>query len=188
MKTKKRRKIKRLIIISLILTSCNPFISKDLRYKNRVNRKITRFIKKYPEALTTDTIKDTVLVKIPKVKIDTFVQIKTDTTILAEIKNDTIRQWVRKYIKTYQPIKDTITQKINGYTFSFWFGGSKLYYSVKKPVQVVKKVNKVVVQKVQKVKLTIPEKIMNVLAKFWRWIVIVIILIVGVKIVKKTIL
>jgi len=179
--------MKKLIIISLslIIISCSPFISKDLRRKNRCNRKLARVTRKCPELLHTDTIQDTLSFNVPRVEIDTFVQIKRDTSILTEIKNDTIREWVRKYINTYKPFEDTITQKIDDYTFVFWFVGSKLHYRVVKPLKVIKKINKIPVKFVKKVKLTIIEQIRNILNKYWWWFIIVIILYFAYKIVSN---
>ena len=109
-----------IIVLSLFIASCNPFISKDLRYKNRCNKKLDRVVKKCPELLSNDTIIDTLVFKIPEVRIDSVIKIERDTTILSLIKNDTIKDIVRHYIINHKAIKDTITIHDKGYTFKFY--------------------------------------------------------------------
>jgi len=178
-----------LIIAATLLISCNPFISKDLRHKNKCNRQLERVTKRCPELLQQETIKDTVILQIPKVEIDTFIQLQTDTfkldSVINLIKDTTTRKFIYNYIKTEVYPKDTIRQKIDGYTFSFWFVGSKMYYSVKKPLQVVKKINDVKVNKVVPIKLSIWEQILNGLSRFRWWILVLLGVILGFKILKK---
>lgn len=77
-----------LILLSILLISCNPFISKELRRKNKCNRKLDKVIRKCPELQKKDTTIahfDTTIV-INEVGIDTLVEIKFDTLELIKEK------------------------------------------------------------------------------------------------------
>jgi hypothetical protein len=91
----------------IFLASCNPFISKELRRKNKCNRKLQRVTTKCPELIQTDTFTRVVTFEVPKLQIDSFIEIKPDTMWLSEIRNDTIRQLVREKIFDSFPF-DTI--------------------------------------------------------------------------------
>lgn len=139
--------MKRLTIILLALTfiSCSPFISKDLRRKNKCNRKYKRAVKKCPELLSKDTavvIYDTIIVTPPS-KMDTAISfnfdtvtlfkdklrlklIKTTDTLLidAECLPDTIRieTQIRVPYETFKEVELTITDKILNFLNKwFWY-------------------------------------------------------------------
>ena len=87
------------ILLSIFLVSCNPFISKDLRRKNKCNIKLERVTKKCPELLKKDTIiakVDTTIVT-NKVRVDTLVSTKHDTI---EIIKDKFRVKIVNLIDT----------------------------------------------------------------------------------------
>lgn len=168
--------------------SCNPFISKDLRRKNKCNRKIDKVNDRYdrktkkiaiycPEILHKDTIRDTLRIEIPKLRIDSFIVIQKDTaeidSLLNLIASKKTRTVIKKYITNYVPLKDTIIHEIEGYTFKFFNSGGNIAYRVEKPLEVIETTSEVVIEDIQKVELTIEEKIMNFLSRFWLWIVIV---------------
>jgi len=156
--------------------SCNPFINKDLRKKNRCNRKLERVLKKCPELIQTDTIIDTVTIDIPKVQIDSFITIKRDTSWLYEIKNDTIRQLVREKIFEYFPFEDTIAHYVDGYTFLFYNVNGNIGYSVTKPPERLLKQIKTPVKIIKPIQLTIWEQVLNGFGRFWWWIVLAVVL------------
>lgn len=138
-----------LILILLILfTSCSPFISKELRRKNRCNRKLERVTKKCPELLSKDTIYlnfDTTIVT-KEVRVDTLVSTKFDTL---EIIKD---KFHLKLIKT------TDTLIING-----GCDADTVY---------IDKIIKVPYTKVEQIKLTPLEHLANWFSKFWWWLII----------------
>lgn len=77
-----------LILLSIFLIGCNPFISKELRRKNKCNRKLERVTKKCPELLNKDTLVvnvDTTIVT-KEVRVDTLVSTKHDTIEIAKDK------------------------------------------------------------------------------------------------------
>jgi len=141
--------------LCVVFTSCNPFISKELRRKNKCNRKLERVIKKCPELLNVDTLIvnfDTTVIT-NEVRIDTLVQINFDTLLIREDKfhvkivriNDTLR---------ISGGCDSDTIFINKFI--------KVPYNVVKPVQ-----------------LTLFEQILNILSRFWWWLIILFILYVA---------
>lgn len=181
--------MKRILIILLTITfaSCSPFISKGLRKKNKCNRKVERINTNYqkkiiklsyscPEALIKDTIRDTLTIEIPEVKIDTFFIIQKDTaeidSLLNLIKNKKTRSVVKEYITNYIPLKDTITHEIDGYTFKFFNHNGNIGYSVDRPAEIIEKASEIVISRIEKIELTLWEKIMNLLNGFWWWILI----------------
>lgn len=134
-----------IILSLLILSSCNPFITKELRRKNKCNRKLKRVVDKCPELLKQDTavyVYDTTIITRNS-KADTIVSLNFDTITLekdklrlklikttdtliinAECLPDTIR--IKEYIKVpfekVQPIELTTYEKIvNGFKPFFWW-------------------------------------------------------------------
>lgn len=134
-----------IILSLLILTGCNPFLTKELRRKNKCNRKLKRVVDKCPELLKQDTavyVYDTTIITrnskadtIFSLNFDTITLEKdklrlkliktTDTLIInAECLPDTIR--IKEYIKVpfekVQPIELTTYEKIvNGFKPFFWW-------------------------------------------------------------------
>jgi len=149
------------LIISFSLLACNPFISKDLRKKNRANRKLAKVIKKYPELLNKDTTIvnfDTTIVTTD-VKVDTVLSTNFDTLKIVRDK------FHLKLIKT------TDTLIIDGGCLSDTIYIDK---EILVPIDVVKPVQ-----------LTIAEQVLNGLGRFWWWILIAIILIFATEILSK---
>lgn len=138
-----------LILILLILfTSCNPFISKELRRKNKCNRKLERVTKRCPELLKKDTLIanfDTTIVT-KEVRVDTLVSTKFDTL---EIIKD---KFHLKLIKT------TDTLLIEG--------------GCDADTIIVTQYVKVPYTKVEQIKLTPLEHLANWFSRFWWWLII----------------
>tara|TARA_R110001632_G_scaffold183114_5_gene303216 strand:- start:113 stop:598 length:486 start_codon:yes stop_codon:yes gene_type:complete len=157
-------------------------MTKELRKKNRVNKRFERFIKRNPELKKIDTV----IIEIPKVEIDTFVSLNFDTlkldSIVYLIKDTTIRSIVRKYITNEVYPNDTLKQFIDGFNFAFWFTDGNLNYSVEKPLETIKKP----VEVFKKVELTFIEQAQNLFTKFWRWFVLLLIFTVILYFIKKT--
>ena len=134
-----------IILSLLILTGCNPFLTKELRRKNKCNRKLKRVVDKCPGLLKQDTavyVYDTTIITANS-KADTIVSLNFDTITLekdklrlklikttdtliinAECLPDTIR--IKEYIKVpfekVQPIELTTYEKmVNGFKPFFWW-------------------------------------------------------------------
>ena len=132
------------ILLSIFLVGCNPFISKDLRRKNKCNRKLERVTKKCPELLKKDTLianLDTTIVT-NEVRVDTLVSTKHDTieiikdkfrvkivnlidTLLVEGGCDAdtvvITKTVKVPYKIVTPVKLTILDHIANYFSKLWW-------------------------------------------------------------------
>ena len=141
-----------LIILSLTFLGCSPFISKDLRRKNKCNRKLDRVVKTCPELLKHDT---------------TIVNFDT-TIVTKEVRVDTL---VNSKFDTIEIIKDKFHVKIVNLIDSFYIQGgcdSDTIY--------IDKIIKVPYNKVGPIKLTIIDHIMNGFNKFWWWLIILAVL------------
>ena len=167
-----------LILLSIILlSSCNPFISKDLRKKNKCNRKLERVVKKCPELLNTDTIIDTITVTIPEIRIDTVLKVEIDTLVIGDIINalDTIKtdkekiRYLTQYVTQAMYIDTNLT--IDGVFIHINLLDGELLVSIDKPLEVVKVLDTDIIQTIKKIKLTPLESFTNWIGKFW-WILI----------------
>ena len=88
--------MKSLLILSLIIISCSP------------QRRFDRLIKKNPWLLTKDTlfikdtIRDTIRINIPEVRVDTVVEyIDLFDTIYLEKEQLKVKVWMDRYNKVY---------------------------------------------------------------------------------------
>jgi len=201
--------MKKLLIILLAvgLISCNPFISKDLRQKNKCNKKIEKEIKRHkkkaakinlicPGALSSDTIRDTieVEVEIPSTEIDSFIVVQKDyaaiDSLVNLIKNNKTREIIRKYITEYVPIKDTIIHLKDGYTIKFWSKDGKINYTINKPkeTKIVEVPTETIVEELKPIPLTVWEQIMNFLGHWMWWIIIILAILVTLRYLKRIIL
>lgn len=141
--------IKNLIILLILisLVGCNPFISKELRHKNKCNRKLERLSKKC-DIIRYDTTYlnfDTTIVT-KEVRVDTLVSTQFDTL---EITKDKFH---------LRLIKTTDTLLING-----GCDADTVY---------IDKIIKVPYTKVEQIKLTPLEHLANWFSKFWWWLII----------------
>ena len=160
-KLNKMKKYILILIAGLFLTSCNPFINKDLRKKNRANRKLERLIKKFPEL----EVKDTLVVRLDTV-------IVTDSVVVSQafsLKFDTVE--IVKENFRLKLIKTTDTLIVEGGCVSDTIYLDKEFYI---PYDVVKKVE-----------LTPIEIVLNVLSKFYKWFIGLFILFIALILVKK---
>lgn len=183
--------MKNLLIFLLAFTfaSCNPFISKDLRRKNRCNKKLERVVSRCPELLRNDTIIDTVIIEVPKIEIDSFIVIKKDTakidSLVNLIKNKKTREVIREYITKYVPFKDTVIHLVDGFKVSFYSRDGNIHYSIDKPLEVIKVENETIIPVIKPIELTTIEKIMNFFSRFWWWFVIGLILFIVCRTIKQ---
>lgn len=150
-----------ILIIIASITSCNPFISKDLRRKNRANRKLERLTTKFPSLLSKDTasvLYDTIIIS-PNTKVDTVLSYDFDTITLFKDKlrlklikiNDTL-------IVDAECLPDTI--RINT-------------------------IVKVPFNKISTIKLTLIEQITNTIGKWFWKIILLLAFLVGIRLVYK---
>lgn len=151
----------RLLILVILLSSCNPFISKELRKKNRCNRKLSKVVNKCPELVKTDTVTVKINTNIVtnQVEFDTVVNLKFDTL---EVVKD------KFHLKLIKSIDTLIIE-----------GGCK------SDTIIVEKFIKVPFKKIAPIELSVFEQLQNFLGKIWRWILVVLFLLIGFKIYKS---
>jgi len=157
------RKIIILIIIASI-TSCNPFISKDLRRKNRANRKLERLTTKFPSLLSKDTasiLYDTIIIT-PNTKVDTVLSYDFDTITLFK---DKLRLKLIKINDTLRVDAECLPDTIR-----------------------INTIVKVPFNKISTIKLTLIEQITNTLAKWFWKIILLLAVLVGIRLVYKAII
>jgi len=151
-----------LILLAFTFISCNPFISKDLRQKNRCNRKFERLAKKCPEIKSYDT---------------TIVNF--DTTIITNNVNfDTL---IDVRFDTFEVVKDKFHLKMIRLTDTLLIDGGCDSDTI-----IIKEVIKVPFIKYKKIQLTPIEMVQNLASKFYGWVFLLLILYVLYKVFKKT--
>lgn len=137
-----------IIILSFLLFSCNPFISKELRKKNRCNRKLERVVNKCPELLKPDTtiINFDTTVITNEVKIDTFVSLNFDTLKI---------------------VKDKFRLKLIKSVDTLIIDGGCLADTI-----FIDKIIKIPVEKITSIKLTPLEQAQNLISSIWIWLLL----------------
>lgn len=170
-----------LIILSLTFISCSPFISKELRRKNKCNRKLERVVKTCPELLQHDTIIDAVIVEIPQINDSTTIEIKIDSTRVKELETalDSLKgseriEYVNRYFKQSFSLDTSYT--ISNITAYIRIVNGVVNLRIEKPKEEIKREVKTPYQKVAPKELTITDHIMNGLNKFWWWLIILAVL------------
>jgi hypothetical protein len=157
------RKIIILIIIASI-TSCNPFISKDLRKKNRANKRLERLTTKFPSLLSKDTasiLYDTIIIT-PNTKVDTVLSYNFDTVTL---------------------YKDKLRLKLIKINDTLMIDAECLPDTIK-----INTIVKIPFNKISTIKLTLIEQITNTIGKWFWKIILLLAFLVGIRLVYKAII
>lgn len=180
-----------IILLAILFASCNPLITKELRDKNKCNRKVNRELKRHkkkvakiaitcPAILSQDTIRDTVSVEVPKIEIDSFLVIQRDTneidSLVNLIKNNKTREIIREYVMRYVPIKDTVIHLTDGFTIKFWSKDGKINYTIDKEEEILEVPTETIIEKAKPIPLTFWEKAINATKRFYWWGIILVIL------------
>lgn len=150
-----------IILLAIVFSSCNPFISKDLRRKNKCNRKLERVIRKCPELLKQDTaviLYDTIIIT-PSYKVDTVVSLQFDTITI---------------------IKDKLRLKLIRISDTLLVDAECIPDTIR-----IKQYIKVPCNTVSNIELSVWDKIMNGIGRFWWWIIAAIILFILYKLAGK---
>lgn len=136
-------------VFLVLLQGC--LLTKQERLNKRANRKLENLTAKYPQLLEKDTLRDTVLVQVPEIRIDTVVQTSQDVSgvdsILLQFSNrlDSVTalelgDHIKYYVTNRQVIEDTITHLEDGVTVKLWQEGDVIQISVFKPPEEVQEV------------------------------------------------
>ena len=163
-----------LILLSIALISCNPFISKDVRKAKRCNNRLERLVDKCPDLLKVDTIEVKVpelviekefVIKLDTVKIDSFI-IQLDTIVK---QKDKIR-FVTEFIKQNYTLDTLVVDSL--YNFSISIKNGVLSFNVKIKEQTIKVEDKIIVP----IEISWYDKLLIYATKYW-WLLLIIALI-----------
>lgn len=175
---------KNLIWIILILalnTACNPFISKELREKNRENKRLERFLKRNPGLAVTDTIIDTVRIKVPEIHYrDTFM-LNTDVSgvdsILLSFKAQLdslqhleLTQIIKNYTIERPFIKDTIFREFEKGFIKIWNDNGQMVVYFHVYEQEVQDTSVFIYRRAMQHKLSLMEQAQSSIGSMMNWI------------------
>ena len=159
-----------LILLSIALISCNPFISKDVRKAKRCNKKLERLTENCPDLLKVDTIE----VKVPElviekefvicldtVKIDSFI-IQLDTIVKQKDKIRFVTEFIKQNYKLDTLIVDSL------YNLSISIKNGVLSFNVKVKEQTIKVEDKIIVP----IELSWYDKLLIYATKYW-WLLLI---------------
>lgn len=153
-----------LILLSVFLISCNPFISKELRKKNKCNRKLEKLTEKCPELLQHDTLIVPFEVIVPKIEIKDSLIVEVDTLELIKyVPFDKIK-YVVKAISLDTLVLDSL------YKLKISLSNGVFSYDIEIYQRTVKDSLNVPIKVVQTIKLTKFEKFLNWLNNMWHWL------------------
>lgn len=185
------------VLIGLVvLTSCNPFISKELRKKKRCNdkleKKMDRLVKKCPNLLKVDTIFETIEVPVPEIRIDTFFQVQVDSSkidsLVRELSaiedHDERVRYLTKYVTQAVYVDTSVI--IDGVTVGVTMINGKLSISVYKPEEIILIEDMDIIKKISKDPLTLSESLWIGFAKFWWWGIILLIIFFAIRFLYRT--
>lgn len=171
-----------LIALIILITSCNPFVNKELRKTKRCNRKLERITQKCPGLLKPDTIIKTITIEIPPIYIDTSLSVNDNVagidSIIAKYQMQIDSILARKlgteikwYVRERPCVIDTLKFEQDGIKVKVFQQGDRIRISIKRPKEIIKEKVKIETPKVVKIKLTWWQKFMDFLGRFWWWIV-----------------
>ncbi len=167
-------------LLATLIISCNPFISKDLRQKNRCNRKLERTIKKCPDLLKTDTIEKIVEIEVPKLEIKDSIILKVEIdsfTVDSLLNYINTLKTQKERIKTFtkyvlQSFKLDTTITNSAYSLTFKIKNGVFSHNIVINEQKIKKPIQIEQKTVSKIELTLWEQLLNALGELW-WIVLI---------------
>lgn len=158
------------LIVVIILSSCNPFISKELRHKNKCNKRLEKLVEKCPELMKHDTLLFPFEVKIPQIIIKDSITVRVDTVeLLRYVTKDQIRYIVRT-ISIDTSYSDSL------YRLEIRLYNGVLSWDVEIAERIIKDSLQVPTQVVQPIKLKWHEVLANQINSTWRWLIALIII------------
>lgn len=156
-----------LLILSLFLISCLP---KEIRQKNRCNRKLERLVEKCPQLLNKDTIHDTIHVIVPEMIIKDSLFVKVDTMQLLEYVTKEQIKYVVRSISL-----DTTINHVD-YTLIFRLSNGLFSHDITIKEKTIDKPIETIVDVVKPVKLSLFEKAYLYINGWFKWILALIFL------------
>jgi len=193
--------MKRAIVILvagwLLMSACNPLMTPELRKKNKCNdkyeklvdkrkRQADKFAEKCPGNILIDTIRDTVTITVPEIRIDTSIQVNDDVSgvdsIIAGFQDDLdsatavkIITQIKWYVKERPCLTDTLIFEQDGVTVKVYQEGDEIKVSFFKPEEEIEEVVEIEIERIVEQELTMYEKFVTMFGKFWRWILLVVV-------------
>ena len=146
-----------IITLAIIFTSCNPFISKDLRRKNKCNRKVERELNRHKKKVAK------IAVNCPEIiKENIAVKVYDTTIITINSKIDTV---VSFDFDTITLFKDKLRLKLIRTRDTLIIDGECLPDTIR----IIERIE-IPYSSNSKIKLNIFEKTMNAIKPFFWWI------------------
>jgi len=152
-----------LILISIALLSCN--VNKELRKKEKCNRKLEKLVEKCPTLLLNDTIRDTITVIVPKIEIKDSLTVRVDTLELLKYITKGQIKYVVKSIQIDTLINDSL------YRLQITLSNGVLSYNIVIHERIIDKPTETIIQSVSIDKLTWWENIRLYLGKWFNWLI-----------------
>lgn len=136
------------LLVGFLFALQGCLLTKNERLDRRANRKLDRLTANYPQLLEKDTLRDTVTVLVPEIRLDTIIQTSQDVSgvdsILLQFKSrlDSVTALqlgdeIKYYVTNRQVIEDTLIHKEDGVTVKIWQEGDLIQISVFKPAEEV---------------------------------------------------
>lgn len=195
----KLKHLSAVLVLALLFTSCNPFISKELRQKNRCNDKVDkefkrrdrvkkRIKKKCPDAVVMDTIKIPFEVKVPEIKIKDSIDVKVIVdsakvdSLTNVLKNLNSREekikYVTNFIKENFFLDTLITDTL--YDLRFTIQNGKFGYDVHIKERKIEGEAKAPIEETKNIELNPIEKLMNWLGgMYWSAFWLILLFLIG---------
>ncbi len=181
-----------IILLAFLLSGCGIFLSKEQRKNKKANRKLERLIERYPDLVSEDTLRDTVQVVVPEIRIDTVFEISKDVSGVDSILlgfNDKIDSLtalklgneIKYYITNRAVIEDTIYHEEDGIKIKIWQEGAVLRFTIDKPQEIIEKPVAIPFNKIAKIEENWFEKAVQFANKFGFLTILILIIIWGIK-------
>ncbi len=160
--------MKYLLIISILLYGCNPFANKELRKKDKCNRKFDQLILKCPDLKTTDSVLVPFEVIVPKIEIKDSVWTKIDTLeLLKYITKDKI-----KYVVNSISIDTLVLDSL--YKLKISLSNGVLSYNIEIYQRTIKDTVKAPINVIKPIDISYFDKCLLWLNNKWKWLIFLI--------------
>jgi len=173
--------MERLILISLIAILCSCGVNKELRKQKRCNKKLEKLVEKCPNLVQLDTIHDTVTVIVPKIEIKDSLILSVDTVALDSLlKEYNILLSKKDKINFIETFRNSITIDTlildSSYKLQITLSNGVLSYNIVIHERTIDKPTETIIQSVNIDKLTWLENIRLYLGKWFKWLIVLAVL------------
>jgi len=170
------------IALSVLLGSCNPFLTKEARKKKRCNRKLERVVEKCPDLLKTDTIEVPFEVKVPELTIKDSIRVIIDSSKVDSLvnklnalkSNETKIKYITRFIEQNFKLDTLIEDSL--YSMRIQIVNGVIIPEITIKERNIKGTTITEVEKVSPIELTWYEKLLDNAWSFVPWLLIIFIL------------